>query len=190
MSTTAKEKLSKDLTIASLMAERLRAYLSGQVLLPMPLPEAPQVSLAGLLMRLHRLVALRDHLLDAEAQADLDQVIRQVEQIMGEKPAQLSQVIDQEQKARLRQWREYLRDLEEGAGNAVYYHTAVETRAMLEVLLDKAPQAEIVRQLTTLDQTLRQRWQPGPFIWPADWRPAYPEESYWWLYGEPEGAVR
>ena len=187
---TSDEKLQKDLEIIELMAQQMRAYLNNDLLLPMTHPDAPQVTLAGYLMRVHRLQALRNTLLDGDERARLDQAVRAYQQVTGEKRAQFDQKIAQERQARLRQWREYLRDLEEGAGNAVYYHTAVETRLMLTMLLNESADAEVTRPLETLDQTLRRAWQPGPFIWPAAWRPAYPENNYWWLYGEPRAAAR
>ena len=44
-------------------------------------------------------------------------------------------------------------------------------------------------QLTAVNwhifELLRGRWQPGEFVWPAEWAVAYPHAAYWWLYGSP-----
>ena len=46
------------------------------------------------------------------------------------------------------------------------------------------------QHLAALDTRLRGRWQPGDFVWPAAWEPAYPREVYWWLYGSPRVTER
>jgi hypothetical protein len=44
----------------------------------------------------------------------------------------------------------------------------------------------INQQITMYDNNLRRRWDSGQFVWPEEWQPAYPEKSYWWLYGRPK----
>ncbi len=52
------------------------------------------------------------------------------------------------------------------------------------------PEARPSQHLATLDLRLRNRWQPGEFVWPAEWATAYPRDDYWWLYGLPRTSER
>ncbi len=70
------------------------------------------------------------------------------------------------------------------------YDTAVETRAIIQALLDRLSmppyraEARPQQHLALLDTRLRNIWRPGDFVWPTEWAGAYPQEQ-WWLYGAP-----
>jgi hypothetical protein len=122
----------------------------------------------------------------------LEAAVEQFNQALVEKVVRFEGRAHEELPARLRQWGEYLRDLKGEAGaNAGYYPSAVETRAMIAALVDKLErppyrlEENSLQQLAMLDQNLRTHWQPGDFVWPESWRPAYPQGKYWWLYGLP-----
>jgi hypothetical protein len=187
------EKLRQDLEILEAMAAEMDSYLKSDVLFwPMANGNMPRLTLGGYLMRQHRLQAL-ENLLDNDEKVRLKAAVEQFNQALVEKIVRLEQRATQELEARLRQWGEYLTDLarENGSGSA-YYATAVEPRAMIAALVNKLKlppyrlDPRIHQQIATYDNNLRRRWQSGPFVWPQEWQPAYPEGNYWYLYGQPK----
>ena len=187
------EKLRQDLEILTAMAAEMDSYLMSEVLFwPMKKGNMPRLTLGGYLMRQHRLVTLEGLLTEAEV-AQLESAVHQFNAALVEKIVRLEQRAHQELEARLRQWGEYLKDLsrDAGSGNA-YYTTAVEPRAMITALVNKLRlppyklDPRIAQQIVMYDNNLRRRWQSGDFIWPDTWQPAYPEKTYWWLYGRPK----
>jgi hypothetical protein len=176
------------------MAGEMEAYLRSDVLFwPLMKGGLPQLTLGGYLMRQHRLLALRD-LLPPEAQEVVDTAVSQFNQTLVEKIVMLEQKAHQELAARIRQWSQYLKDLQwEKRVAAANYASAVETRVMMTAVTDQLQlppyqlKPRITEQIKLLDDNLRRRWQTGPFIWSEDWRPAYPQNEYWWLYGRVKG---
>ncbi len=188
---TAGEKLTKDLEFVELLAAQIDAYLmSDAIFWKTTHPSLPDLTLGGYLMRQARLLALRKSLSETE-QARLDTSVAQFNQAIVAKGPRFPQKAQHELEARLRQWDEYLKDVEEERGGAVNYSTAAETRTMIATLLDKLQIADyaipshIPDKLNTLDDKLRRQWRSGGFVWPAEWQPAYPQAMYWWLYGQP-----
>jgi hypothetical protein len=151
----------------------------------------PKLTLGGYLMRQHRLLGLRDRL-DGSERERLDATITQFNQAFEERIVRLEQKAHRELDARLRQWSEFLKDLEwEKFAAIASYKSAVETRMMIAAimeLLQTAPlrlESRIGRQVRLLDANLRRQWRTGDFVWPDEWKPAYPAGEYWWLYGTP-----
>ena len=190
---TGKEKLKQDLAILEAMASEMEAYLMSDVLFwQMMKGGMPKLTLGGYLMRQRRLLALRDELLDTAEQARLDAAVAQFNQALVEKIVRFEQKANEELGVRLRQWSEYLKDLNwESKASAATYGSAVETRAMIAALIDKLQTApyrlepHYAQQLNVLDMNLRNHWKWGEFVWPDEWQPAYPRDRYWWLYGKP-----
>jgi hypothetical protein len=185
-------KLHEDLEVVEAMAAEMDEYLRSDVLFwPMVKGNLPRLTLGGYLMREHRLLALRDQL-DTADQARLDAAVERYNQALVEKIVRFEARAHEELHARLRQWGEYLKDVQHDSTSARdYYPSAVESRAMIAALLEKLGlppyqlEANVTRELDFYDRTLRNHWQPGDFVWPDSWRPAYPETAYWWLYGRP-----
>ncbi len=187
------QKITRDLKFLELLAADIEAYLmSDTIFWKTTEVDLPDLTLGGYLMRQHRLLALRDTLLDPAEQARLDAAVRQFDRALDEKAVLFEKKAQRELEARLRQWAEYLKELEEEeSDNAAYYSTAVEVRAIIAALADKlqansyhvAP--KIYQKIEALDQKLRQSWQMNDFVWPASWQPAYPQARYWWLFGQP-----
>jgi hypothetical protein len=187
----ADEKLRRDLIILSAMAEGMDGYLRGEALFgKMAEGGMPMLTVGGYLLREHRLYALRDRLLPDE-QIRLEEAMITFNRALVERVVRFEERAHQELAARIRQMEEYLRDLEAKQGAAMNYATAVEPRAMLSALSDKLTMPpyhlnpRVTQQIELLDKNLRRRWQPGDFVWPDGWQPAYPPELYWWLYGRP-----
>lgn len=184
------EKLERDLDVLEAMAAEMDEYLRSDVLFwPLRGSDLPRLTLGGYLMRQHRLLALRD-LLSLEEQERLHHAASQYLEALEEKVVRLEQKAHAELEARLRQWREYLRDVKNGAG-AAYYPSAVDTRAMIRGVVNQLRvnpyhlEEKVPGQIALLDRELSRYWEPGDFVWPTEWRPAYPRDEYWWLYGRP-----
>jgi hypothetical protein len=184
---TGREKLSDDLRILEEMAAKMGEYLNSENLFWQAHKEGvPEPTIGQFLLRQHRLQALSNTLSDEE-QRRLAAAIQQFNQAVTGKSVSLKQKAQQEFKTRLRLWSEALKELlEDDSPSMAYYRTEAENRVILELLKTQSVglEPDLVEQLSTLDRKLRQRWEPGPFIWPAEWQPAYPHSQYWWLYGE------
>jgi hypothetical protein len=176
------------------MAGEMEAYLRSDVLFwQMMKGGFPKLTIGGYLVRQHRLLALYDLLAEGD-QNQVDTAVTQFNQTLVEKIVRFEQKVHQELEARIRQWGEYLKDLQwEKAAAAANYAAAVETRVMMTAVTDKVGlppyqlDPRLSERIALLDGNLRRRWQSGPFVWPEEWEPAYPQNEYWWLYGEVRG---
>ncbi len=174
------------------MANEMERYLNSDVLFwHMSTAHMPALTLGGYLMRQHRLLALRNLLSETQL-LELDAAVLRYNNALVDKIVRFEQKAQNELEARLRQWGEYLKDVDRGtAYSKSNYQTAVESRAMIAAIQDQmqlAPFALDPRfppQIVLLDNQLRRQWQPGEFVWPDGWQPAYPQTAYWWLYGKP-----
>ncbi len=190
--TQGDDKLAQDVRVLSAMTDEMEAYLNSDVLFwHMSGAGLPVLTLGGYLMRQHRLLALYDSLSE-EQQAEVDSAVAQFNQALEERTVRFEQKANRELDARLRQWEEYLKDVERGqASSKSNYGTAVEARAMVAALADYLQMApyqlddRVLNKTTMLDGRLRSRWQSGDFVWPEGWQGAYPKSEYWWLYGTP-----
>lgn len=187
------DKLSRDLTILLEMVAEFPDYLKSEVLFwQMMKGGMPKLTLGGILLRMHRLWALRELLAEDEAMR-LETAVTQFNLALSEKIVRFEQKAHQEMAARLRQWSEVLKDLDWDKQQAIAgYAAAVDTRAIIQALVDKLEtppyrlDKDLARQASLLDSSLRRRWQTGSFVWPDSWQPAYPQREYWWLYGRPK----
>ena len=191
------ERLGQDAAVLSAMAEQMPEYLDSDILFwPAPRGGMPALTLGGYLLREHRLLALAG-LLTVEQQMEVNEALTRFNQALANRVVRFEKKAHHELEARLRQWEEYLKDMDRGTfDRSSNYATAVETRAIIQALLNRLgmppyrTEARPEQHLATLDTRLRGRWQPGDFVWPAAWEPAYPREAYWWLYGSPRVTER
>jgi hypothetical protein len=189
---SGKQKLGRDLTILQAMSGEMDDYLKSEVLFwQMMKGGMPKLTLGGYLTRQHRLLALK-HLLDESERVRLETAVVQFNLALVEKIVRLEQKAHRELAARIRQWGEYLKDIEwEKGGSIGGYGSAVETRAMIAALIDQLQMApyqldsRFLAQVSLLDTNLRRSWRRGAFVWPESWQPAYPSKPFWWLYGSP-----
>lgn len=185
-------KLKRDLEIMALMATEMADYLDSDVLFwPMAASGMPKLTLGGYLMRQHRLLALADTLQLEEQQA-LSTAVADFNAALSERVVRFEQKAHTELDARIRQWSEFIREMQENRDvSRAGYATAVEARAMIAAILDKLRgrpyelESRIPSRIHALDAQLRTMWQPGEFVWPQEWMEAYPQQEYWWLYGLP-----
>ncbi len=189
---TAQEKLASDLKVLAAMAAEMDTYLKQDTLFwRMKKPGMPMLTIGGYLMRQHRLLTLLD-LLDEGEKEQLNTAVSQFNDALEEKVVRFEQKAHTEIDARLRQWQAYLNEAEwEKNPNHNAYPTAVEARLMLTGLVEKLQEdpyqlkSDVPHRIDQLDKMLKAHWQTGEFIWYAEWKPAYPPERYWWLYGRP-----
>lgn len=186
------DKLAQDLDIVEAMSVEMGDYLDSDVLFwPISQKAAtmPMLTLGGYLMREQRLQALSDQLSEVDRER-LANTIQRFNGALANRVVRFETKANHELEARLRQWQEYLRDLDRGtADKTSNYATAVETRAMIEALIRRLQMPpyqlndQSLKHLAVLDTTLRDRWRPGDFVWPQGWEAAYPRTEDWWLYG-------
>ncbi len=158
-------------------------YWSLSVSPPPGEPPYPQLSLGNVLLALQRLqrplekgeeAALR------EAHADALDRIRQRYRAVWEQKAV------KEARMRARLWAQYIAELAKEPSSKAYYAAEVRNRAILELLRQEATLPDTIETLRAhADRRLQSRFEPGEFIWDEDLAPAFPSQTFWYLYGQP-----
>lgn len=192
-----RQRVEQDLDILEAMATSMEDYLDSDVLF-YPLPEAdmPRLTMGGYLMRQHRLYELRDNF-DTLTRQRLDTAMQRFRDATVGHNVRVEQRAVHELQARIRQWQEYLNELHDACETyAAYYAASVEARVMMSALINYLRQPpsdlpeDLLARVAQQDELLSQQWQKGPFVWPDVWQPAYPQQSYWWLHGNPVPVVQ
>lgn len=186
------EQLKRDLNIISAMSDEMIRYLNSAVLFwPMTQSAYPKLTLGSYMMRLQRLQKLTN-LLDEDERFQLSTIVDAFQAITTEQVVQVEQKASQELDARIRQWEQQISDFNLGTDvSRTYYKTDAQIRVMITVLIQllQTPPYQLNPQVQVkvgkLDGKLQTDWQAGEFVWPGEWRPAYAEKQYWWLYGTP-----
>lgn len=189
-----RDRIEENLQICEAMAVSMSAYLDSEaVYYPLATPTYPKLTLGNYLMRQQRLLALSKQL-DEIVKGRLEAAVFKFNQAVNNRVVRVEQKGAEEAGIRLRQWRQAVSELKETPASVLtYYSTTVTNRVMLTALhkhLQQEPyqfEETIVAEITAVDQQLREIWEPGAFIWPEIWQEAYPQNSYWWLYGRPVG---
>ena len=186
------EQLKRDLNIISAMSDEMIQYLNSAVLFwPMTQSAYPKLTPGSYLMRVQRLQKLAN-LLDEAERFQLSIVVEAFQAITTEQVVQVEQKASRELDARIHQWEQQISDFNLGTDvSRTYYKTDAQIRVMITVLIQLLqtspyqldPQVQV--KVRKLDEKLQKEWQAGEFVWPDEWRPAYTENQYWWLYGTP-----
>lgn len=180
-----------DLEYLAVGLEELERYLlSGELF--WPLMERPssggsflKLTVGNLLFSLKRLEALdaarnlsRSEIAEWEKSARaLDAVRRKWQAAWQEKAAR-------EYRSRFRQWANVLRDIKKDfEKQAAYYSHEVRLRVLLDLLQPEAGEIEGY-ELEALDAFLKGLLTRSGFIWEVELARGFPEEQYWYLYGE------
>ena len=187
------EKLTQDLAVLQTMASQMADYLKSETLFwPMGFSQMPKLTLGGYWLRQHRLTALHT-LLTGDQMAQLSTAMKTFETAVANWTVRTEQRAHTELAARVRQWGEYLRDVAGGKSVEIAgYAAQVEVRAIIAALISQLQQPpytldrSLLEAVLQQDKGLRARWHSGPFVWPVEWQPAYPELEFWWLYGCPK----
>jgi hypothetical protein len=189
---TGKERLVKDLRIAEQIAADMTDYLGREeIFLQVVSDDELQPTIGGFLVRQHRLLALADTLLDSAERLRLQAASQKFEAAAAAHPGRFEAKARQELEVRVQQWNKALQDLlEDEAPSMAYYRSDVRFRAIIAALSRRLASISpaVAQKIEALDNLLRQHWQNGEFIWPPEWKPAYPAPTYWWLYGKLKNA--
>ena len=188
-----RQTAKRDLAILEVMVAEMNAYLMSEAThWTMEKGDMPKLTIGGCLMRCQRLPIVRDQL-GEKAQQQLDKAVQTFANALSENVVRFEKRMHQELHARLADWSNYLRHMASRMmADVDYFASVVDTRVVIEVMIDELQKPayqfdkQILEQVTTLDNNLKGRWQIGEFVWPAVWQPAYPPETYWWLYGRPK----
>jgi len=146
-------------------------------------PAFPQLTLDGLLLSVARLNARQ---LTFQEEARFQQLVNELEAVRSKRRVAWEQKATRNFRARLTLWRNYLEEYrEEPEAHADRYAYEVTRRVQLALLKEDARQRAEAEDdlLTLLDEVLKSRFVPGPFIWDAELEPGFQPPSYWFLYG-------
>lgn len=187
-----RERIEEDLQICETMAGSMSAYLDSEaVYYPLSTPTYPKLTLGNYLMRQQRLLALSAQL-DEMDKGRLETAVFNFNLAINNRVVKVEQKSHEEAGIRLRQWQKAVSELKETPAAVLdYYSTMVTDRVKLTALflhLQQNPyqfDEKIVAETTAVDHQLSSIWQPGDFVWPNLWKAAYPQTTYWWLYGRP-----
>lgn len=185
---TGKERLVKDLRLVEQIAAEMEDYLDREEIFPQVINDDElQPTIGGFLVCQHRLLALANVLLDSTERQRLQAAGQKFEEIVAAQPGRFQAKARQELEMRVQQWGKALQDLlEDESPSLAYYRSDVRFRAIIMALSGRLVSipAALAQKIEALDNLLRQHWQAGEFVWPPEWKPAYPAPSYWWLYGK------
>ena len=179
--------LLRDLTILEAMVKELPEYLKSDASRWAIQADMPPLTIGGILMRIQRLGKLQEQLPYLD-KTRYNQATAAFEDALLEKVVRFEQRTHQELHARLGNWSTCLREPHIQPNR---YIDKVDTRIVIEAMiiaLSQKPyhlEQQVTNEINTLDKNLKKRWHPGEFILDAVWQPAYPQQSYWWLYGAP-----
>jgi len=184
--------LLHDLLILEEMADNMRQYLiSNATNWVIPRANMPKLTIGGYLMRQHRLLVIKDHL-ESEDRARLWGAIQKFDEALVEQVVRFETRAHEELHTRIGEWVNFLRDLGSRMVSEVnFYVGIVDTRVVITGLIDqlqKQPyhlEQGVLEEIKTLDNHLRDYLEDNEFIWDEIWKPAYPQEKYWCLYGCP-----
>lgn len=179
--------LGSDAQNARMMAAQLDTYLYQDELYGALAPNRPRLTVGGLLLRLHRLGALRDRLTPSQA-ADFESALDDLAEARENWAIHYNQKIAREVKARQTSMTWYLENCDEKQGDITgAYPIEAEKRTILHHLFNEEHElAELRERQAELDAWLRRHVVETDFIWPETVQPAYPPAPFWWLYRWPK----
>ena len=185
--------LKNDLMILEAMAENMKNYLvSDAKSFTLPRVNMPKLTIGGYLMRQDRLTAVEAKLTNGD-RTRLMAARGKFDAALIEKVVRFETRTHQELRMRISEWSGYLRDLtSKVAADKHHYSGIVDIRVVIESMMKKLQtdpyrlEDQIVRGMDSFDKKLRTCWQVGDFLWEPVWQAAYPQETYWYLYGQPE----
>lgn len=179
--------IDSDLKEAQAMTAALTPYIYEEELYGKIGASMPRLTLGAILLRLHRLQALRGQM-NAEQSALLDQIQAQNDNARSEWGSHYVKKLEQEIGARTRDMQAYLKECREDpklcAGS---YMPEALRRTMIQEILNVSPNSDARMKVKEVDSGLRRVARNADFIWSEMLRPAYPKETYWWLYSRPPG---
>jgi hypothetical protein len=149
-------------------------------------PVYPRLTLGGLLLAQARSKA---RWLSPSLNTELAELERHLDILQDRWRAAWGRKAAWEFRSRLEQWKNYLNELRADPEDfAATYGYEVRLRVMLDLLTPSMDDSDpaYLDLLTGLDALLKVLLIPGEFIWEEELERGFPEETYWYLWGEPE----
>ncbi len=182
------------LAILESMVNRLEEYLEDERLFKTITAYTPageelvKLTIGAILERLAELEQRTD--LSEQERQKLAELVERVAEIKRHRPEAFYRKLAREVNSYADSWQWFLQSCEEGDRRCVQdYPFEVTTRLRIQRLLDEGegrPELEAARRrVAELDRRLRRIWKPGSFVLRGQSPEQYPEERYWWLYGQP-----
>jgi hypothetical protein len=179
-----------DLKEVQVMVDNLIPYiyedeLYGRVNLP-----AARLTPGAILLRLRRLKVLRGQM-SAEQIAQLNSIETVCEGTRKEWNVAFNKKLVHEAESRLRDVQTYLNECKDDPRlcASAYTPEALRRTIVAEILSvlpnTDANYARLTTSAKVVDSGLRRYAREDSFIWAEALRPAYPQETFWWLYGRP-----
>jgi hypothetical protein len=183
-----------DLQIAEAMTQELEQYLVKDDLYRTLIVRTDkgdqnlQMSGGDLLSRLHRLQAVRSQL-PPNLQTRIDQVTARAQTSITSLRSRFHERIRREMKARMDGLKWFLDDCAADRQRCrVEFPFEMRNRQRIEELVKalggEAP-PDLMQQLQTIDQRIRNATHAATFIWDDRLQAAFPAQPYWYLYVSP-----
>ncbi len=178
-----------DLKEVKAMVENLVPYIYEDELYAKINMDSARLTPGSILLRLRRLELLRDQMNTAQRE-QLDKSAAQNEAIRTEWAVAYSKKMLREVESRLRDLQTYIQECKEDpklCANA-YNPEALRRTIIAELMSALPPDADstaVTSTLRSVDGGLRRNVRETSFIWADVLQPAYPHDSFWWLYGRP-----
>jgi hypothetical protein len=178
-----------DLKELKAMVDNLVPYIYEDTLYGNINTDSARLTPGSILLRLHRLSALRGQMNEAQA-AQYDKLNAQNEAVRKEWGVAYGKKMIKEAEARLRDLEIYMKECKEDpklCANA--YNPEALRRTIVAELIANLPgdvdQSTLKTSVSSVDSGLRRNIREAPFIWAQALQPVYPQSSFWWLYGRP-----
>lgn len=150
----------------------------------------PSLTIGALLMRLRRLRVFADRL--DRAQLDrLEDLEERNTGVFKEWRAHYEAKLLKEAQSRLDAIKQFFDECDSDPRlcASVYRPEALRRTIVQEILIAMQEiglsSDDVVRKARAVDARLRRYVTPADFLWAAELQPAYPEETFWWLYNRP-----
>jgi hypothetical protein len=179
--------LKRDVHTVQAIASRLDPFVYEDETFGYMPDDFPNLTIGGLLMRLHRL-SLMDDLLSDEQREKLDTAQQQVDDIKREWLVAYTNKTTHELALRVNEWNQCLNECRQNQDECrEMYPSVVEKRVMAQILANEARELnaltpEIEKRLHGIDSQLQGFFKPGSFIWDQRLQRAYPQDQYGFLY--------
>jgi hypothetical protein len=122
-------------------------------------------------------------------QTEYQKITLQMQHVLQKWPEALGRKAAREMHSRLNLWKAYINDLLDQADHADTYAYEVRHRVIFEknrVFAARQSETEDMLQvIRPIDSALRSIFEETDFIWNTRLQAAYPQDSYWFLYGVP-----
>lgn len=185
--------LTSDLRALEAMSDGLVPYVYEDELYGVMPGNLPRLTVGGLLMRLHRLTAIKDQL-NASQREIVEAAQKKVDEVREKWHVAYTGKIKREFKARAEALEQYLTECVESVrACAENFPSNMEKRVILEQLYQEAIALDelgddMKKRLPQLDNGIRRFAEASDFRWDHRLESVYPRDTYWFLYSAVKAA--